>query len=244
MLIDSVDLQAAVFHAGIPDEMLAGLDTIDLAGIGIWPGDMFKMLGVTHPFVAPADFAGQLVGIQDSALSEQTMLALGATTQNMGHAADITALDADALSTGAINGFQYWRSAEYVTANVNLWPRLTVMFMNGERFTSLTEDQQRILRVTAARIADDQWASLRNADVGPVAELCERGMTLAAATDDDLAALRSAVQPVYDEIANDPANAAWLNQIEALKEEVDAPPATAECPQPTSTAAVEAGGFA
>ena len=74
---------------------------------------------------------------------------------------------------------------------------------------------------------------MRDEDASPVAELCERGMTLAVATDDDLAALRSAVQPVYDEIANDPANAAWLNQIEALKEEVDAPPATAECPQPS-----------
>ena len=50
----------------------------------------------------------------------------------------------------------------------------------------------------------------RDEDADSVAYLCEHGMTLAVATDDDLAALRSAVQPVYDEIASDPATAAWL----------------------------------
>ena len=110
LLIDSHDLQAAVFEAGIPDEMLAGLDAIDLAGIGILPGAMRKMLGVSHPFVAPADFAGQLVGIQDSALSEQTMLALGATTQNMRSCCRTSPRSmATSNQIGSIAGNEYWQ---------------------------------------------------------------------------------------------------------------------------------------
>ena len=42
LLVDSHDLQAAVFEAGIPAEMIAGLDDIDLAGIGVLPGPMRK----------------------------------------------------------------------------------------------------------------------------------------------------------------------------------------------------------
>ena len=145
-----------MFDAGIPDEMLAGLDTIDLAGIGILPGPMRKVLGVSHAFASPSDFAGQLVGIQDSAIAEQTMLALGATTQNIAAGADIAGLDAYEQQLESIAGYEYWRDAEYVTANVNLWPRLTVVFMNGERFASLAEDQQRILRDAAATTAGDQ----------------------------------------------------------------------------------------
>ena len=115
--------------------------------------------------------------------------------------------------------------------------------MNGERFASLTEDQQQIMRDAAATIADDQRTVIRDEDANNVAYLCEHGMTLALATDDEIASLRSAVQPVYDEIASDPENAAWLNQIEALKDEVDAPVATTECPQTEATVEVEAGAF-
>ena len=73
LLVDSHDLQEAVFEAGIPAEMLAGLDELDLAGIGVLPGPMRKVLGVTHPFVTPADFEGQVVGIGTSDLAAWTM---------------------------------------------------------------------------------------------------------------------------------------------------------------------------
>ena len=62
MLVDSYELQAAVFEAGIPEQMLEGLDEIELAGIGVLPGPMRKVLGVSKPFVRPADFAGAIVG--------------------------------------------------------------------------------------------------------------------------------------------------------------------------------------
>jgi TRAP-type C4-dicarboxylate transport system substrate-binding protein len=242
LLVDNHDLQAAVFDAGIPDEMVAGLDTIDLAGIGVLPGPMRKMVGMSHPFVAPADFAGQLVGIQDSALTERTMRALGATTQNMPNGdPDNTMLDGQELQLETIAGIDVWQQADYVTANINLWPRPTVLFMNAERFASLTDDQQQIMRDAAATIADDARAIVRDEDATATAYLCEQGMTLAVATDDDLASLRSAVQPVYDEIASDPDNAAWLDQIVELKEQVDAPVATTECPQ--TVAMVDTGDF-
>jgi TRAP-type C4-dicarboxylate transport system substrate-binding protein len=244
LLIDSHELQTAAFQAGIPDEMLAGLDAIGLVGIGTMPGPMRKVLGVSHPFVAPADFAGQVVGIQDSAIAEQTMLALGATAQNVPIGRqDITVLDGLEQQLASIVGSDFFQSAEYVTANVNLWPRPTVLFINGERFASLTGEQQQIMRDAAAAIADDQRAAVRDEDTEAAAYLCERGMTLAVATDDDLAALRTAVQPVYDQIAGDPDNAAWLDRIEQLKEQVDATVATAECPQTAATVEIEAGAF-
>ncbi len=81
MLIDSQDLQGAVFEAGIPEAMLAGLEDIGLAGIGVLPGPMRKILGIDDSFVVPADFRGAVVGIQQSGVAELTMAALGAETQ-------------------------------------------------------------------------------------------------------------------------------------------------------------------
>ena len=73
LLVDSYDLEARVFEEGIPNEMLEAVEELDLVGIGVLPGPMRKVLGVSRPFVAPADFAGQVVGIQDSAVAKQTL---------------------------------------------------------------------------------------------------------------------------------------------------------------------------
>ena len=94
MLVDSHDLQAAVFEAGIPEQMLQGLEDIDLAGIGVLPGPMRKVLGVSKPFLTPADFAGAVVGLQDSGVAAQTMLAVGATPSAVPTSADLDGLDA------------------------------------------------------------------------------------------------------------------------------------------------------
>jgi TRAP-type C4-dicarboxylate transport system substrate-binding protein len=47
MLVDSHDLQAKVFKEGIPQEMLAGLEQLDLVGVGVLPGPMRKVLWST-----------------------------------------------------------------------------------------------------------------------------------------------------------------------------------------------------
>ncbi len=49
----------AVFEQGIPQQMLAGVADLDLVGIGVLPGPMRKLLGVSKPFLGPADFEGQ-----------------------------------------------------------------------------------------------------------------------------------------------------------------------------------------
>ena len=76
LLVDSYDLEAKVFEEGIPNEMLEAVEELDLVGIGVLPGPMRKVLGVSRPFVAPSDFAGRVVGIQDSAVAKQTLAAV------------------------------------------------------------------------------------------------------------------------------------------------------------------------
>ena len=69
-------------------------------------------------------------------------------------------------------------------------------------------------------------------------------MALAVATDDDLAALRSAVQPVYDEIASDPSERrmARTRSRRSKRRSTRRPPPLSAL-NPASTVALEAGGF-
>ena len=54
-------------------------------------------------------------------------------------------------------------------------------------------------------------------------------MTMAVATDDELAAMHAALEPVYADLAADPLTAEYLETITAIKEEIAAPPDSAEC---------------
>lgn len=232
LLIDSYDLEAKVFEQGIPERMLEGVGDLDLVGIGVLPGPMRKLLGVSQPFVRPGDFARQVVGLQDSAVADMTLRAVGATPRPVPSSAKLDGLDAYEQQLASIAGNSYDRRAKYVTANLNLWPRPLVIVMGKEAFASLTDEQQSSLRDAAAAAIPKALEASRAEDEEAAAVLCKRGMTFAAASESELAALRSALEPVYAELTADPETKSNIDAITDLKTEIAA---SAEAPACTST---------
>jgi TRAP-type C4-dicarboxylate transport system substrate-binding protein len=230
LLVDSYDLQAAVFEAGIPDEMLQGVEQIDLVGIGVLPGPMRKVLGISEPLLEPADFTGKTIGLQDSALAADTLTALGATPQPVPSSADLDGLDGYEQQLASIAGNHYYTEADYVTANVNLWPRPLVMVMSADAFQSLAPPQQDALREAAAEAIPAALDDSRAEDDEAMPALCREGMTLAVATDRDLAEFRSALEPVYEELNADPATKAHIDAIQGLKSSLNFAPEAPQCP--------------
>lgn len=227
LLIDSYELEAEVFERGIAERMLDGVGELDLVGIGVLPGPMRKLLGVSQAFVRPEDFAGEVVGLQDSAVAEETMRALGATPRAVPSSAKLDGLDAYEQQLSAIETNGYDRGAKYVTANVNLWPRPLVLVMRKGAFESLTDEQQSALRDAAAAAIPSALSASRAEDTEAAPVLCRRGMTLAVASASDLAALRNAVAPVYAELAADPETKSAIDEIGDLKADLAA---SAEAP--------------
>lgn len=232
LLIDSYDLEAKVFEQGIPERMLDGVGELDLVGIGVLPGPMRKLLGVSKPFVRPGDFPGQVVGLQDSAVAAETLRALGATPRAVPSSAELDGLDAYEQQLGSIAGNHYDKRAKYVTANVNLWPRPLVIVMGKESFASLTDEQQAALRDAAAAAIPKALEASRAEDEEAAAVLCKRGMTFAAASESELAELRTALEPVYAELTADQETKSNIDAITNLKTEIAA---SAETPACTST---------
>ena len=118
------------------------MEELDIVGIAVLPGPMRKILGVDHPFVSPTDFEDEVVGVTQSAVADQTMADLGATTLDLGFGAPLDGVDALEQQFESIVGNSYTDVADYVTANINLWPRPLVIVMNAERFESLSAEQQ------------------------------------------------------------------------------------------------------
>jgi len=229
MLVDSHDLQAAVFEEGIPEEMLAGVQDAGVTGVGVLPGPMRKVLGVDKPFLAPADFRGAVVGMQDSALTQATMEALGATTKAEPTGAELDGLDAYEQQLASIQGNGYVNRARYVTGNLDLWPRPLVLVANPDTYDALSDEQREVLRRASTDAVLPALDASRAEDDGAVNPLCQQGMLLVEATEEHLDALAKAWQPVYDDLSADPSTAGWLERIRALKESVGARSDTAVC---------------
>ena len=239
LLIDSYDLEARVFEQGIPEQMLEGVSELGLVGIGVLPGPMRKLLGVSKPFIRPADFEGEVVGLQDSAVADMTLRALGATPRAVPASAELDGLDAYEQQLGSIFGNQYDTGAGYVTANVNLWPRPLVLVMGEAAFESLTPDQQSVLREAATAAIPGALAAARAEDAEAVPVLCRRGLNFAVASENDVAELRSALEPVYAEIASEPQTKLHIDAVTKLKTQIAASVEAAACEtaEPASEAA-------
>ena len=232
LLVDSYELEERVFESEIPATMLDGVEGLGIVGVGVLPGPIRRLLGVSHPFLQPSDFEGQVIGGAKNELSVRTFQALGATLEALPAGGSLEGLDATEQHLGAIWGNRYNEDAKYVGANVNLWPRPLVIFMGKEAFKSLTEKQQAVLREAATAAVPEALAEARAEDEEARSELCRRGMTFAAASESDLAELRSALEPVYAELAADPETKSNIDAITDLKKEIAA---SAEAPACTST---------
>ncbi len=235
MLVDSQALQAKVFSSGIAATTLAGVDASGLVGIGLLPGPLRKVLGVSAPFRRPSDFAGRVVGLQDGQVAEKALEALGATPRAVPAGAELGGLDGYEQQLGSIWGNHYELTAKYVTANLNLWPRPLVLFTAKAVIASLTAAQRSALRAAATATLSSAGASAEADDEGGVPGLCQGGLRLSTASGQQLRALRAAVQPVYDELNADPQTRAVIRSIEAIKTRLGADPDTATCAgQPAS----------
>jgi TRAP-type C4-dicarboxylate transport system substrate-binding protein len=237
LLVDSHELQTAVFEAGIPEQMLKGLDELGLVGIGALPGPLFKILGKTHPYVTPADFGGKVVGIQSSGLHTDVFAALGATIELMPTGANISEVDGYAQQLGSIWGNHYELAAEYVTANVNLWPRPLILFANADVYESLDDAQRAALATASAAAVEASRAALDTEEADSGSFLCDAGMQFPVASDGQLAELRAALEPVYAVLTSDPATSEHLDAIEGIKTDVGAEPHTVECARKADEAA-------
>ena len=220
MLVDSQGLQSKVFAAGVPDQMAEHLEPAGVLSLGTLPGPMRKVLGVSKPLLRPADFRGMVVGIQDSALTQRTFRALGAVPRPVAPAAALSGLDGYEQQLGSVVGNHYVDAAKYVTANLDLWPRPQVIITSPATLASLSTEEQHALRqaIVVARPVAQQTAQKEDNTSAP--SLCRDGMSLPAASAEDLQELTAALAPVLDELAAEPGTRPWLEWIRSLKKEL------------------------
>jgi TRAP-type C4-dicarboxylate transport system substrate-binding protein len=167
------------------------------------------------------------MGIKQSRVADATMRALGARPVPYASGGAIRGFDGAELDISTTEN--YSADMKFVTANVNLWPRPVVVFAKRTVFDSLTGEQQAILRRAVATVASRAVEAVWAKDRENAILLCGRGVAFREASQDDLDALRQAVQPVYDELERDPETKTFITKIEAMRRQVGASPDTVHC---------------
>jgi TRAP-type C4-dicarboxylate transport system substrate-binding protein len=235
LLIDSYPLERKTLKSPLVGEMLDGLKPLGVVGLGILPGPLRKPLGVSR-LVRPEDYGGKTLAFQRSEVADQTLLALGARGAEIPSAGEIDAYDGIEQQVSAIEGNEYDTVGKYLTANVNLWPRAQVLFMNEQAFASLNDTQRRALRGAARSALPATLESEQGDQKNSTSILCRRGLSFVTASDADLAALRRAVQPVYDRIERDALTKTAIKQIQTMRSGEAAIADAPTCSNPSSSA--------
>ena len=215
-LIDNYPLERRVLEGPLPGEMLEGLKPLGVVGLGILPGPMRKPLGVS-PLLRPGDYAGKTLAFQRSEVAEQALRALGARGAAIPAGGNIDAYDGIEAHGTSMDGNEYDKVGKFLTANVNLWPRPMVLFMNPKALDALSGPQRAALLGAARAALPATLKVVQQSNDDAAANLCRRGVKFLTAGDADLAAMREAVQPVYDRLERDHATRTAIEQIKALR---------------------------
>ena len=227
MLIDSYRLAQAVFEGPIGLDMLAGVEEAGVTGLAIHEAGFRKPLGARAPIVAASDWNGLRVGVADAEAVRLGILALGAVPvgipfADMASALEDRTIDGVETSLGLIQTQGYYRSAGFVTANVNLWPSPSVLVMNRQRLGALSDDHQEVI-ASAAAVVPGVSVDIVSAPSRLATTLCDEGIRFANAGRAQLDGLERRTAPARARLSRSPVTADYIDRIERLKRRLGTP---------------------
>ena len=220
MTLTSYAAEKTLVSGPVADKLLAKLDGTGVVGLELAVGPLRRPFAAKAPLLGPRDWAGATFRIYNSPVQTEAIRALGATPVNLGFAGWV-----DEVRAGNLRGLEFdiaqyaeggnTTEAGNVTANVVLWPKVFALAMSQKRFDALTDKQQDWVR-EAADTAMQVSVDATYDETTIAQDLCGKGTRFIAASPDQIAALRTSLQPVLDGLAADPANGALLREIQAI----------------------------
>jgi TRAP-type C4-dicarboxylate transport system substrate-binding protein len=219
MTLTSYAAEKTLVSGPVADKLLGKLDGTGIVGLNLAVGPLRRPFAAEAPLLGPEAWEGVTFRVYNSPVQADAVRLLGATAVNLGRGW------IDEVQSGRLRGVEfdiaqyaasgYTTEAGYVTANVVLWPKVFVLSVSQERFDTLTDEQRTWVREAADKAM--QASVDATYDETTIAQdLCGQGARFIDASPDQIAALRTSLQPVLDGLAADPANAALLTEIQAI----------------------------
>ncbi len=164
MLVTSLAAERAVIEDPLTQALLADMRPAGVVGLAVLADEIRHPVGVEKPLLMPDDFRGITFQTFPSRAQAAGISALGATPTSdpvrpLAQRAVLGGFES-MWNTLVANG--YADIAPYVTANVGLWPRTTVLFANPAALARL--DAEARLWVTTAAAHASEWSTIHALD--------------------------------------------------------------------------------
>jgi TRAP-type C4-dicarboxylate transport system substrate-binding protein len=241
-VIGDYDVARAAVAGPAGDALKTALENGGVVPLGLVPAELRRILSV-RPLASPDAFRGLAIRVPKNATSAAVVRSLGA-----GAVQAITSDDVfDWLRDGRLDGAEtaplwaydndYSRYARYITGYA-LFDRVDTIVAARSAWKRLSPTQQAAVR-DAARDTTGFAGSVDKRDAGDLAALCRAGVRVTTPTQEQLAGLVDATEPVRAALRTDPETGPVL---QALARTTGAGPrllaAPAECTKPISASAV------
>ena len=194
-------------HSPTGETLLTELVDRGFLGLGFWHNGM-KNFGGPHPMRRPEDAEGLKFRIMESDVLQAQVLAIGGNPQKMSFGEVY-----QALQTGAIDAQENTWSNIYSTKFYEVQPYFMItnhgyvgylVAVNPQFWGSLPDDIRTGLEEIVAEVT--VWANARSAAINAesLETIKETGRTeIVTLTNEELTAWRDAVQPVWEQFADD-----------------------------------------
>jgi TRAP-type C4-dicarboxylate transport system substrate-binding protein len=221
MTLTNHEALQAVASGPAAERALTALEDTGVAGLGLFPGDLRRPFAADAFLLSPDDWDGISFRSYNSPVQSDTIAALGATARDLsfGWVQEVAAGRLDGIESGIeVYAGNFSNELPYATANVVLWPKVSVLALSQQRLDSLSDEQRAwVDRAVEAAFAARSTATYDESSA--VEAACEGGVRFALASDEDLAAMRASVQPVVDALSASEIDQALMADVLAVAAE-------------------------
>jgi TRAP-type C4-dicarboxylate transport system substrate-binding protein len=198
---------AKVFEGPIGEELLAGYSRkSNIQGMAFTYSGGFMNMPVNKRVASLSEMAGVKVRVSNSPVASATWAALGAEPVVMDVEKVTQGIREGAIEAGESSWPRIYACEQNTVAESILEPNhrllLTNIIVNKDFLTSLTPDQQRVMKEAALEAGRFERA-VAVAEVEPTKSRCEQdGIPVVQLSDKDLQLFREKSKQVYDQFAN------------------------------------------
>ncbi|QPL45926.1 TRAP transporter substrate-binding protein [Halomonas sp. A40-4] len=202
-LFPSPEAAYEVLDGPIGQELLDKLSEVNLKGLAYAERGFRNLTNSERPVNAPEDIDGLRIRVMENPVYTDTFRALGANAIPMAWTEALTAMqqgtiDGQENPVNVIHSFNLDETQNYMTLSRHTYAP-AIFVMGSSVWSQLPEDAQVILEEAAQEAAEHERQVNAEMEAEQLAELREAGMEINDSP--DIEAFQKAVQPVYDEYA-------------------------------------------
>jgi tripartite ATP-independent transporter DctP family solute receptor len=188
----------------VGQELSTMLDDAGFKTLGLWENGFRHLTNNQKDILSPADTKGMKLRTIENDLYVKTFKAIGADPTPISFPETYTSLqqgvvDGMDVSYGVMHATKMYEVQSYLS-EVGIYYAAAPLLMSKEKFNSLPKDLQKVLVEKGKEFTDIQRQINQDMEKEQIADLKEKGVTIAEKSDVDMDAFEQAVQSVYEEI--------------------------------------------